>query len=119
MRLLYTGTMNFKRIKSHGDSFRTDDNLIKGCQSSVWIKTEYKDNKVYLWGDCDSQITKGLLPLLLRVFNEQSPEDILKSDLYFLNTTGLSAHLSPARSDRLAAIINNIKSSIEMADHSR
>jgi cysteine desulfuration protein SufE len=103
-----------KRLEFPGANFRTDDNLIKGCQSSVWIKAEYKDDVVYLWGDSDSQITKGMIALLLRIFNEQSPEDILEADLYFLKATGLSAHLSPARSDGLAAIINYIKSSIAM-----
>lgn len=102
-----------KRLEVPDDNFRRDENLIKGCQSSVWIKAEYRDNKIYLWGDSDSLITKGMVALLLQIFNDHPPEAILNADLYFLNETGLSAHLSPARSDGLAAIINHIKTTVE------
>jgi cysteine desulfuration protein SufE len=102
-----------KRLDVPDDGLRIDENLIKGCQSSVWIKAEFKDDKLCLWGDSDSLITKGMVAVLLRIFNDQPPEEILNADLYFLNETGLSAHLSPARSDGLAAIINHIKTTVQ------
>lgn len=102
-----------KHLDPGDGKLRNEENLIEGCQSKVWIKAEYKDKKICLFGDSDSLITKGMIALLIRVLNNQSPEDILDADLYFIYETGLRAHLSPARSDGLAAIINQIKTSVE------
>jgi len=102
-----------KRLESPDGNLRSEENFIKGCQSNVWIKTEYNDNKIYLWGDSDSLIMKGMLALLIRVFNNQSPHDILNTDLYFIHKTGLNVNLSPASADGLIAIINHIKKSVE------
>jgi len=104
-----------KKLELPNGGIRNDENLIKGCQSSVWIKADLKNNKIYLWGDSDSVITKGLVALLLQIFNGQPPDEIFNADLYFLNETGLSAHLSPARSDGLAAIIKHIMILVEQA----
>lgn len=102
-----------KELAMPGEQLRSEENLIKGCQSSVWIKTECKDDKISLWGDSDSLITKGMIALLIRIFNNQPAEQIMRADLYFIHEAGLSAHLSPSRADGLAAIINHIKTSVE------
>jgi len=102
-----------KELAMPGEQLRSEENLIKGCQSSVWIKAECKDDKISLWGDSDSLITKGMIALLIRIFNNQPAEQIMRADLYFIHEAGLSAHLSPSRADGLAAIINHIKTSVE------
>ncbi len=102
-----------KRLESPEDNLRSEENRIKGCQSNVWIRTDYNDNKIYLWGDSDSLIMKGMLALLIRVFNNQSPQNIVNADLYFIYKTGLNVNLSPASADGLIAIINHIKKSVE------
>jgi len=104
-----------KELAQNGGQLRKDENLIEGCQSKVWIKAELVNDKIHLYGDSDSLITKGMIALLIRVLNNQSPGDILGAKLYFIYETGLQAHLSPARSDGLAAIINHIKTSVENA----
>jgi cysteine desulfuration protein SufE len=96
-------------------SIRTEENLLRGCQSNVWLQVVYGDGKITIRGDSDSLIIKGMIGLLIRVLNDRQPADILGTDLYFLEETGLSAHLSPARSDGLAAIIGHIRSSVRNA----
>lgn len=91
------------------DQYKTDDYRIKGCQSQVWLNAEYKEGKVYFTADSDAIITKGIIALLVRVFNEETPEEILKSDLSFINAIGLSQHLSPTRSNGLLSMIKQMK----------
>jgi cysteine desulfuration protein SufE len=88
---------------------KKESNLIKGCQSKVWVSTELKDGKMFIKADSDAVITKGIVTLLLRVFNNQSPDDVYNSDLYFVEEIGLSTHLSPTRSNGLVAMIKQIK----------
>ena len=97
-----------KALKPLDEEFKTEDNLIKGCQSKVWLRAEKKDNKIYLAADSDTLITKGIIALLLRVFNNQSPEDIINCNLYFLEKMGLSTNLSPARVNGVVSIIKQI-----------
>jgi len=88
---------------------KIEANLIKGCQSRVWLSTEFTDGKVIFKADSDAVITKGIASLLIRVFSNQTPDDILKADLSFLDTIGLRTHLSPTRSNGLTSMIKQMK----------
>ena len=89
--------------------YKTDDNLIKGCQSRVWFHAELKDEKLYFAADSDAIITKGIAGLLIRVFSGQLPRDIIKANLNFIDQIGLTQHLSPTRSNGLLSMIKQIK----------
>lgn len=91
------------------EKYRTEENIVRGCQSTVWLHRECQDGKVYLKADSDSLIVKGLAALLMQVFSGQSPEDIVKSDLTFFQQTGLNKHLSSQRANGLMAMIEQIK----------
>lgn len=88
---------------------KTDENLINGCQSKVWLDAKIIDNKLQFFADSDAIITKGIISLLIRVLTNQSPEDIINSDLYFLEKIGLKENLSPNRSNGLLAMIKQMK----------
>lgn len=88
---------------------KTDQNLIKGCQSRVWFVTEIKDGKIHFRGESDAVIVKGLVALLLRVVSGRTPEEIMKSDLHFIDDLGLKQHLSPTRSNGLLAMVKQIR----------
>ena len=89
--------------------YKTDDNLIRGCQSKVWLHTEFRDGKLFFTADSDAVITKGLISLVIKVLNEQTPKAIIESDLYFIDAIGLSSHLSPTRSNGLLSMVKQIK----------
>ncbi|HHT04278.1 MAG TPA: SufE family protein [Bacteroidales bacterium] len=88
---------------------KKEGNLIKGCQSRVWVNAEMVDGKMVIKADSDAVITKGIVTLLLRVFNNQKPQDIYDADLHFVEEIGLSTHLSPTRSNGLLSMIKQIK----------
>lgn len=88
---------------------KNDQHLIKGCQSRVWLVPEFKDGKIYFEGESDAVIVKGLVALLLRVVSGRTPEEIMESDLHFVDDIGLKQHLSPTRSNGLVAMIKQIK----------
>ncbi len=88
---------------------KSPQNLIKGCQSRVWLDAEEKDGKVHFTADSDAIITKGVVALLIRVFNKQTAKDILKVDLYFIDKIGLGENLSPTRANGLVSMIKKIK----------
>lgn len=88
---------------------KTDDRLIEGCQSRVWLDAEIADNVMHLTADSDAIITKGIIGLLIRVFDGESPEAIAKSDLHFIREIGLAEHLSPTRANGLASMVKKIK----------
>jgi cysteine desulfuration protein SufE len=89
---------------------KTEDRLIEGCQSRVWLDaTIDQDNKIRLTADSDAIITKGIIGLLIRVFDNESPEDIVKSDLHFISEIGLQEHLSPTRANGLLSMVKKIK----------
>ncbi|RIH65762.1 SufE family protein [Mariniphaga sediminis] len=88
---------------------KTDQNLIKGCQSRVWFVTEIKDGKIHFRGESDAVIVKGLVALLLRVVSGRTPEEIMKNDLHFIDDLGLKQHLSPTRSNGLLAMVKQIR----------
>ncbi len=91
------------------ESRKTDQVLIEGCQSKVWIDAEEKDGKLYFYAESDAVIVKGIVALLLRVYSGQSVKDIVNSDLYFIKEVGLSSHLSPTRSNGLLSMVKQMK----------
>jgi cysteine desulfuration protein SufE len=88
--------------------FRNEENLIKGCQSSLWIASENVDGKIVYYADSEAMITRGIVAVLLQVVNHQFPEEIVSTELYFLKAIGLTTNLSPSRSNGLAAIQKRI-----------
>lgn len=90
-------------------ALKTEDRIIKGCQSQVWLNAEQKDGKIVFTADSDAIITKGMVALMVRVLSEQKAEDILKADLNFINKIGLKDHLSPTRANGLLSMIHQMK----------
>ena len=88
---------------------RTDEYVIKGCQSRVWVDAKSEDGKVYFAADSDAIITKGIIALLIRVMNGRTPQEILDMELYFIDAIGLGENLSPTRSNGLLAMIKQMK----------
>ena len=88
---------------------RTDNYVIKGCQSRVWVDARMEDGKVYFAADSDAIITKGIIALLIRVMNGRTPQEILDMELYFIDAIGLGENLSPTRSNGLLAMIKQMK----------
>ncbi len=91
------------------ERYKSEDNLINGCQSRVWIKADYLDGKVLFTAESDALIVKGLIALLLRVLSGHTPQEILDADLYFIDEIGLRDHLSPTRSNGLLAMVKQIR----------
>lgn len=89
--------------------YKTDDNLIKGCQSKVWVHAEMKDDKVVFTADSDAIITKGIIAILIRVFSNQKPQDIIDADTTFIDDIGLKEHLSPTRANGLVSMVKQLK----------
>ena len=88
---------------------RTDEYVIKGCQSRVWVDAKLEDGKVYFAADSDAIITKGIIALLIRVMNGRTPQEILDMELYFIDAIGLGENLSPTRSNGLLAMIKQMR----------
>ncbi|MGB4206339.1 MAG: SufE family protein [Bacteroidales bacterium] len=88
---------------------KTDNNLIHGCQSRVWLHAEHENGKIHFTADSDAVITRGIISLLVRVFDNRTPDEIINANLDFINTIGLTQHLSPTRSNGLASMIKQIK----------
>lgn len=88
---------------------KTDDRLIKGCQSRVWLHAEKKDGKIYFTADSDAIITKGLIALMVRVLSGQNPTDIANAELSFIDDINLKEHLSPTRSNGLLGMISQME----------
>lgn len=91
------------------DKYKTQQNLIDGCQSRVWVQCDYVDGKLVFSADSDALIVKGIIALLVRVLSGQTPKEILDADLYFIDKIGLREHLSPTRSNGLLAMVKQIK----------
>jgi cysteine desulfuration protein SufE len=91
------------------DQYKTDDNIIKGCQSKVWVHANMQDNKVNFTADSDAIITKGIIAILIRVFSNQHPDDIIEANTDFIDKIGLKEHLSPTRANGLVSMIKQIK----------
>lgn len=91
------------------EKYKTPENIIQGCQSRVWLQTDYKDGRLYFLAESDAIIVKGLLALVLRVFNNRTPDEIIGTDLHFMKEIGLTEHLSPTRSNGLLSVIKQIR----------
>lgn len=91
------------------EQYKTEENIIKGCQSKVWLHGEQQDGKVVFTADSDAILTKGIIAILIRVFSNQSPKDILDADTAFIDEIGLKEHLSPTRANGLVSMIKQIK----------
>jgi len=90
-------------------SEKTEQNLIKGCQSRVWLAADFKEGKLIFRGESDAVIVKGLVALLLRVVSERSPSELLDNELFFIDALGLKQHLSPTRANGLLAMAKQIR----------
>lgn len=91
------------------EEYKTDENLIKGCQSKVWLHGEQNGDKIVFTADSDAILTKGIIAILIRVFSNQTATDILNADMDFIDKIGLKEHLSPTRANGLVSMIKNIK----------
>jgi len=91
------------------EEYKTDENLIKGCQSKVWLQGEQKDDKIVFTADSDAILTKGIIAILIRAFSNQKAEDIINADTQFIDEIGLKEHLSATRANGLVSMIKNIK----------
>lgn len=98
-----------KNMPPMEEHYKTEENLMNGCQSNVWITSKLENGKVTYQADSDTLIIRGIIAILLKVVNYQSPEDIYSIDLKFLDDIGLSSNLSPSRANGLASIVNYIK----------
>lgn len=91
------------------EKYKTDNNLIEGCQSRVWLQADFVDGKVVFRAESDALIVKGIVSLLIKVYSGHSPEEILDNELYFVEAIGLREHLSPTRSNGLVAMIKQMR----------
>jgi len=98
-----------KELPLIADELKTDDLLIKGCQSRVWLHAKVEDSKVFFTADSDAIITKGIISLLVRVLSGQTPSEIIETDLSFIDEIGLKEHLSPTRSNGLVSMVKQMK----------
>lgn len=90
-------------------NYKTDENLIKGCQSKVWLHSSYEKGKIHFQADSDAIISKGIVAILLSVLNNRKPDEILSADLSFIDEIGLKEHLSPNRANGLSSMLKQIK----------
>lgn len=90
------------------EKYKTPENLIEGCQSRVWLQADYKDGRVFFSAESDAIIVKGIVSLLISVLSGHTPDEILNSDLYFIERIGLKEHLSPTRSNGLVAMVKQM-----------
>ena len=91
------------------EKYKTDDKLIKGCQSRVWLHAEMKDGLVLYRGESDAVLVKGIVSLLIQVLTNHTPDEIINTELYFIDKIGLREHLSPTRSNGLVAMVKQMK----------
>ena len=91
------------------EEYKTDNNLIEGCQSRVWLQADLVDGKVQFRAESDALIVKGIVSLLIKVYSEHTPDEILESEPYFVEAIGLKEHLSPTRSNGLVAMIKQMR----------
>lgn len=98
-----------KSLPRIDEKYKTEEHLIKGCQSKVWVHAALEDGKVVFTADSDAIITKGIIAILIRAFSHQSPADILKAGTEFIDVIGLKEHLSPTRANGLLSMIKQLK----------
>jgi cysteine desulfuration protein SufE len=98
-----------KELPLIDEQYKTEENLIKGCQSKVWLHVDYKEGKLFFTGDSDAVITKGLVSMMIRVLSGHTPKEIADAEIYFIDAIGLRNHLSPTRSNGLLSMLKQIK----------
>ncbi|MFH2095059.1 MAG: SufE family protein [Bacteroidota bacterium] len=98
-----------KDLPKIDDTLKSDEYLIKGCQSQVWLNAEFRDGKMFFTADSDAIITRGMVSLLIRVMSGQPAEDIMNADLHFIKAIGLDHHLSPTRANGLLSMVKQMK----------
>ena len=91
------------------EKYKTESNLIEGCQSRVWLQADYVDGRIHFRGESDAVIVKGIVSLLIRVLSDHTPQEILDADLHFIDQIGLKEHLSPTRSHGLVAMVKQMR----------
>ena len=91
------------------EKYKTESNLIEGCQSRVWLQADYVDGKILFKGESDAVIVKGIVSLLISILSGHTPQEILDADLYFIEKIGLKEHLSPTRSNGLVAMVKQMR----------
>ena len=98
-----------KTLPLINEKYKTDENIIKGCQSKVWLQGEEQDGKIMFTADSDAILTKGIIAILIRTFSNQKPSAILEANTDFIDEIGLKEHLSPTRANGLVSMIKQIK----------
>mgnify|MGYP001313046258 CR=1 FL=1 len=98
-----------KNLPEYNDNYRIDSNLIRGCQSKVWLNSSFDNNIVIFEADSEAIISKGIISLLIRVFSGHKPEDIIAADIDFIEKIGLNSHLSQTRANGLLSMVKQIK----------
>lgn len=98
-----------QKLPVMNETDRTEDNIVKGCQAKVWLTAKLNDGRVFFTGDSNTAITKGLVSLLIRIFNGQRPETILSADLYFMKKIGMERFIGTQRSNGFASMIKQMK----------
>lgn len=98
-----------KKLPLIKEEFKTENNIIKGCQSKVWLQGEQTEDKIVFTADSDAILTKGIIAILIRTFSNQKASDILEAEMGFIDEIGLKEHLSPTRANGLVSMIKNIK----------
>ncbi len=98
-----------KKLPKLSDEFKTEDNIIKGCQSIVWLHAYKQDGKIHFEADSEAIIVKGLVSMLVKVMTNHTPEEIANADLYFIDKVGLASHLAQTRSNGLASMVKQMK----------
>ena len=91
------------------EKYKTESNLIEGCQSRVWLQADYVDGKILFKGESDAVSVKGIVSLLISILSDHTPQEILDADLYFIEKIGLKEHLSPTRSNGLVAMVKQMR----------
>ena len=98
-----------KKLPPMEEQYKTDDNLIKGCQSRVWMHPEYKDGRITFTADSDAAITKGLVAMVIGILSGHTPKEITDADIYFIDAIGLRSHLASTRANGLLSMLKQIK----------
>ena len=98
-----------KDLPKIAEDKKTEDRIIEGCQSKVWLDATFEGGKMHFTADSDAIITKGIIGLLIRVMDNETPEEIIKNELFFIDRIGLHEHLSPTRSNGLASMVKKMK----------
>lgn len=98
-----------KELTGLDEANRTNNNVISGCQSKVWLHADYKDGKLYYTADSDAILTKGLVAMVIRVFSDETPDEIINAEPWFIKEIGLEENLSPTRSNGLTSMLKQIK----------